>query len=362
MKRRPTRSTRTREFAELERIRRRLTIALAALVIVTGIGIIGFSIIGGRGHSLVDAIYMTVITLTTVGFGEIIDMSHNPAARLFTVGLLLVGMGIVAYAVPMLSAFVIEGQMLHIFTRRRMETLIGRLTGHVLVCGNTPAAEHLAEELVRTDRRLVVVTPPGTASPAFERLGNIPRIEGDPSDDATLLEAGIDRAAGIVACMDHDKDNILVALAARRLAPRARIVAATESRDTEAKLRTVGADAVVNPSRIGGLRMASELVRPHVVSFLDRMLRDERSSLRVEEITVPADSPAAGRPLRWLGIDDMDGAMLVALRRDPSGEYEFKPSPQTTVAAGMTLIVMADADGRQRVVRRLATNRRSHGV
>ena len=195
--------------------------------------------------------------LTTVGYGEIIDMSHNPAARLFTVGLLLLGMGVVAYTVPMLAAFFIEGQMLHIFARRRMDRLIDRMTGHYIVCGRDAATWYVAGELRDSGRQVVLIVPSEQAAgEAFERLGDVPRIVGDASEDDVLREAGVERAGGVVTCMESHKDNVLVALAARRLAPTARIVASTESPDTEAKLRTAGADAVVSPSRIGGARGA----------------------------------------------------------------------------------------------------------
>ncbi len=353
---------RRRETARLEeflRVRRRLGQALLALVLVTAAGIVGFAIISGGRHSLIDAIYMTVITLTTVGFGEIIDMSNNPAGRLFTVGLLLVGMGIVAYTVPMLAAFLIEGQLLHIFARRRMDRDIGRMTGHFIVCGETAAAWYVAEELERSGRSLVVVAPTeGASEDAHEKLGDVPRVVGDPSDDEVLQEAGVERAGGIVVCMENDKDNVLVTLAARRLAPNARIVASTESREAEGKLRTAGANAVVSPSQIGGLRMASELVRPQVVSFLDQMLRDPRTSLRVEEIAVPDESPAIGRTIGFLNVNELDGSVLLALRTQ-EGQVLFKPAPDTPLERGAILIAMVDAAGRSRIEQRLRSGRLS---
>src|SRR3990170_4856102 len=240
------------KVAEFNRIRRRLEQAFAALIVVTVVGVVGFSIIGQGRYSVVDAAYMTVITLTTVGFGEIIDMSQNPAGRVFTIGLLLVGMGIVAYAVPLGAAFLIEGQLNHIFARRRMDKQIDRMAGHHVVCGDIAATWYVAEELERSGRPFVLVVPTEAAlSEALGKLGEVPHIVGDPMDDHTLLAAGIDRCGGVVVCMESDKDNVLVALTARRLASGARIVASTESQDTEIKLRTAGADAVVSPSRIG---------------------------------------------------------------------------------------------------------------
>jgi len=340
------------EAAEFYRIRRRIRMALGALVLVMMIGVLGFVLIGGAQHGLVDAIYMTVITLTTVGFGEIIDMAGNPTARVFTIALLLVGMGIVAYTVPMVAAFIIEGQLHHIFSRRRMQKSIAELSGHFIVCGDTEASWYVAEELLRTRRAAVVVAPTGEAlADARDRLGEFLGLEGDPSNDDTLLAAGIERAAGVVFCMDNEKDNVLGVLTARRLAPSARIVASTEHAGTEAKLRTAGANAIVSPSRIGGLRMASELVRPTVVTFLDRMLRDQEASLRIEEVTVPPETRLEGRRLDSLQFGEA-GAVLLAVRSPETGEFTFNPSADTEIVPNMTLVVMAHADGHERLKKR----------
>ncbi|HEX9728683.1 MAG TPA: NAD-binding protein [Gemmatimonadales bacterium] len=339
--------------AEFNRLRRRLRLAVGALVLVTGVGVLGFVLLGRGSHGLIDAVYMTVITLTTVGFGEIIDLSGNPAGRLFTIALLLIGMGIVAYTVPMLAAFVIEGQLHHIFRRRRMQNSIAQLSDHYVVCGDAAAGWYVAEELVKSGRPTVLVVPTEEMlEAALNHVGEVPAVTGDPSEEGVLLTAGTDRAAGIVFAMKEDKDNVLGVLTARRLAPKARIIAATERSETESKLRSVGADAIVSPSRIGGLRMASELVRPKVVSFLDQMLRDKGGSLRVEEVVVPTDGTGAGKTVEALGFRDLDGTVLLAARH-PDGRFEFKPPPDTVLEPGMALIVMADAAGRERLVQRL---------
>jgi voltage-gated potassium channel len=329
-------------------------LALGAVVLVLAIGVLGFLIVGGGGHGIVDAVYMTVITLTTVGFGEIVDMSQMPAARLFTAALILVGMGIVAYTIPMLAALMIEGQLHNVFARRRMEKKIAEMSDHSIVCGDTTATWHVAEELTRTRRGVVVVVPDDEAlSDVRNRFGDIPAVVGDPSDDQTLLDAGIERAAGLVFAMASDKDNVIGVLTARRLASTARIVAATEEPETEAKLRMVGADGVVNATRIGGLRMASELVRPAVVTFLDKMLRQKGGTLRVEEVTVPTDADVADRTLASLKIENIPEALLLAVRMPQTGEFDFKPPSSTPLEAGMTLVIMAEPDGLEKLRKRL---------
>jgi voltage-gated potassium channel len=321
-----------------------------ALFVVLTIGVIGFRIIGGEQHTLIDAIYMTVITLTTVGYGEIIDMSNHPGGRVFTIVLILMGMGIVAYTVPMLSALVIEGELHHLFARRRMGRKIGAMRDHFIVCGDTAGASYVAEELARSGREVVFVAPTENAlEDVSEMLGDLPGLVGDPTDDEVLTAAGVALARGVVAAMLEDKDNILVVLAARRLAPNARIIASTTVIETESKLRVAGADGVVSPSRIGGLRIASELMRPTVVRFLDEMLRDRRADLRIEEISLPGDLTPDRRHVSDLWSSEVSGVVLLAVRQPVGGAFEFRPPVTTTLQPGMTLVVMTDREGRERL-------------
>jgi len=336
-------------------------LALGALVLVTAVGVLGFTLIGGGSYGIIDAIYMTVITLSTVGFAEIIDMSQMPVGRMFTVILVLVGMGIAAYTIPMLAALMIEGQLHNVFARRRMEKTIAEMERHHIVCGDTTATWHVAEELTRTQRGVVVVVPDEEAlDVARSRFGDIPAVVGDPSNDQTLVSAGIERAAGLVFSMASNKDNVIGVLTARRLAPNARIIAATDEPETEAKLRVVGADGVVNPTRIGGLRMASELVRPAVVTFLDKMLRQKGGTLRVEEVTIPAGADVGDQTLGSLEIDDIPGALLLAIRLPKTGDFEFKPRAETVLEPGMTIVVMADPAGLDRLRKRFRSATGAH--
>jgi voltage-gated potassium channel len=342
----------TARFQEFDRLRRHLAWALGMMLILILVGVVGYSLLGGPGHDLVDAVYMTVITLTTVGFSEVIDLGASPGGRIFTIVLLLVGMGIFAYAVPMLAAFVIEGHVLHIFARRRMQKSIDAMNGHHVVCGDSGASWFVTEELRKTGRPVVMVLPDAeTLAEAQNRLGDVPYVLGDPTEDDVLRAAAVGRAAGVVAAMHGDKDNILVVFTARRLAPQARIVAAVENPGQEPKLKQAGANAVVSPYRIGGLRIASELVRPTVVSFLDTMLRDRTEGLRVEEVTIPKDSHCVGSTVSELQVHELAGAVLLAIRRPGESAFVFDPAPSFELEAGMVLVVMVDAEGRSRLER-----------
>jgi voltage-gated potassium channel len=226
------------------------------------------------------------------------------------------------------------------------------LSGHTIVCGDSGSTWFVAEELLRTDRSVVLVVPVEEDLDLVRQLfGDVPALVGDPSDDDVLIAAGIERADGIIASMDVDKDNVLVVFTARRLAPKVRIIASLENPSVEAKLRVAGADAVVSPSRIGGLRIASELVRPKVVTFLDKMLRDESAGLRVEEIDVPEDGAFIGKTLAEVDVHTVAGAVLLAVSREGDEHFAFDPDPSTRVEQGMTLIVMVDAKGRERLQR-----------
>ena len=345
---------RTVRQTEFERMRRQLSLAALSLVLLMLVGTVGYAQFAAEGQGLVDAFYMTVITLTTVGYGETINLEANPAGQMFTVALLLGGMGIVAYTVPLIAAFLIEGHFINAFTRRRMQKKIEAMSGHHIVCGGTPSALHVAGELIRTERAVVLVAPSAEeAEEAIRQLNDIAVVVGDPSDDDILLQAGIERAAGVVTCVGSDKDNVIVSLTARRLSPSVRIVGSADQPQNEAKMRTAGANAVVSPSRIGGLRMASELVRPTVVSFLDTMLRDKEQSLRVEEVAIP-EGYASDRTIGSLGVEEISDALLLAVVPAAGGRFEFNPPPERAAEPGMRLVVMVSAGGREALERHLA--------
>jgi voltage-gated potassium channel len=253
-------------------------------------------------------------------------------------------MGGVAYFVTTATAFLLEGQLGHVFRKRRMEKELSRLSGHLIVCGSGQTALYTAKELVAVQRSVVLVADrPEEASRAQTELPDIPVVVGDPAKDEVLLTAGVQRAAGLVACTDSDKENLVVTLTARQLNPTIRIVTRVIEVEGEPKLRRVGADAVVSPNFIGGLRMASELIRPNVVTFLDVMLRDRERNLRIDEIRIPEGSPSIGVPLNALGLDRIPGALLMA-ERESDGSWHYNPPRNEKVTAGMVLIFLGSPD------------------
>lgn len=322
----------------MKELRVRLLGGLVFMTGVTVLGTVGFHIIDPEA-GWVRAFFMTAITLTTVGFGHEVELASN-GAFIFTAFLILLGMGGVAYFVTTATAFILEGQLGHVFRKRRMEKELSRLSGHLIVCGSGQTALYAAKELVSVHRSVVMVADrPEEASRAQTELPSVPVVVGDPAKDEVLLTAGVERAAGLVACTDSDEKNLVVTLTARQLNPAIRIVTRTVEVEGEPKLRKVGADAVVSPNFIGGLRMASELIRPTVVSFLDVMLRDRERNLRIDEIRIPEGSHSIGVPLNALGLDRIPGALLLA-EREADGSWHYNPPRNEKVRAGMVLIFL----------------------
>ncbi len=330
---------------QLADVKRRLVTAALAVLAVFAVGVTGYSLIGHGKHRFLDSLYMTVVTLTTVGYSEIIPMEDKPGGRIFTMVLILFGMGILVYFASTITAFFVEGQLEHVFWRKRMRQAIADLRDHVIVCGAGVVAGHCIEEMQRVRRPVVAVIPHGAELPRIAEDRDLARVEGDAADEEVLLEAGIQRASGLVAALESDRDNVLVILTGRQLQAGLRIVAMLVDPRNEPKLRRAGADSVVSPFEIGGMRMASEMIRPMVVTFLDTMLRDTDRNLRVEEIVVGRGSPAIGRAVADLRIDDTPGLMLIALVESSRQKWAFKPDARTTVREGATLIVIGDPSG-----------------
>ncbi len=324
---------------ELRLLRVRLAGAALFMVAVTVVGTIGYRVID-PDVSVVDAFYMTAITLTTVGYGEIVNLEGNPGGRVFTALLILVGMGAALYFVSTATAFVVEGQLGHVFRRRQMEKNIRNLSGHLIVCGSGATAVYTTQELLAVQREVLIVCPDANQVGWLDReLPGVPKVLGDPTLDDVLKAAGVDRAAGIVACTDSDKENLVVSLSARQLNPEIRIVSRVVDIDAADKIRQVGADAVVSPTHIGGLRLASELIRPTVVSFLDLMLRDKDRNLRVDEVGIAEGSAAIGSTIGGLQIDEVSNALLMAYK-SADGDWHYNPPATRIVEPGSVLILM----------------------
>lgn len=323
-----------------------------SLISVLIIGTTGYWFIGKGQYAVLDCLYMTVITIATIGYGEIIDMSGNPSGRVFTIFIALFGIGTLTYILSNFTAFIVEGELNETFRRRKMEKIIKKFKDHYIVCGIEGVGFHIVSELYDTKRPHVIVDiDRKKIEKILEMFHERVYIEGDATDSDTLLKAGIMEAKGLFAVSGDDNQNLVISLTAKQLNPNIRVVARCHDLKNMEKMKKAGADAVVSPTFIGGLRMASEMIRPTVVSFLDIMLRDKEKNLRVEEITVP--EPFVGKTVADLQLKRYPNVLLLAVRT--KDDWIFNPPDDYVIKPQNALIFMSTTQERQEIERIFST-------
>lgn len=324
----------------------RLSKALGAVIIALTIGTLGFWLISGEQASVGDCLYMTIITLSTVGYGEVIPM--NGAARVFASVLIIFGMGSLIYFGSTVVAFWIELDMKHARRRRKMDKEINHLKKHVIICGAGTTGSHVLREIVASRTPFVLIDNDESRIRELELSLELDHqkflyIVGDATEDRVLEKAGLIHAGGLVASLPSDKDNLYIILSARQSNPSLRIVARATEKDAPQKMKKAGADSVVSPNFIGGLRIASEMLRPQVVEFLDVMLRDQSQATRIEQVTLPDHSPLIGRRLAETNIRKAADVLVIAIRSS-SGQYIYNPGPNTVLTERAVLVVLGSMD------------------
>jgi voltage-gated potassium channel len=324
--------------------RKRIYVAVVMFAVVFLAGVGGFKVFGGKDWSLIDSVYMTVITVATVGYGEVHDLSGNLPARVFAVVYILISLGTIAFAVTSITAFIVEGELKNILGRRKMEKEIAKLRDHFIVCGGDETALTIIRELHQTKKDFVVIEPSKERIDRILVSYPILYIRGDPAEDEVLKQAGVERAKGVLLSLPTDEANLFVTITVRNLNPHIRIVAKGIDVKSHGKMRKVGADYVVSPTDIGGMRMASQMLRPAVVTFLDTMLRDKEQGLRVEEVEVKMGSTLAGKTVGDSGIRSKTRALLVAIKRGGETGYDFNPADASVINEGDALIFIASPD------------------
>jgi len=309
---------------------RRIEFALLAVLGVMIAGTVGYLLLG---FSLLDAVYQTVTTITTVGFREIHPLTA--AGKIFTIVLILAGVGTALYAFGVVLETLVEGHLRQHLGRRRMEREIARMTGHAIVCGWGRVGRAVGEYLAGQGTQVVVVDndPERAATVPY------PALTGDVTDDDVLHKAGIMRARALVAAINTDAENVYVTLSARALRPDLVIVARARTEASEPKLLRAGATRVVNPQRIGGQRIAAAALQPNVVEFLDVVMHDGSMEFRLEEVQVRTGSRLAGRTLRETSQSDSTGALVLALRSS-DGTFITNPPLTSKVEADSVLIAI----------------------
>lgn len=306
------------------------------------LGTLGYMAI--EGWSAVDSIYMTIITLSTVGFREVHSLSA--VGKLFTSVMIILGVGTLAVVVTRMTEAILERGL---FRRQRMIREINRLRDHVVVCGYGRMGATVVDQLKPRGVKLVIVDRDPETCERLDEAG-LKYIRGDATDDATLIEAGIDRARSLATVLEHDSDNLFVTLTARKINPALTIIARSSSRKNDVKMLAAGATRVLNPYFNGGRLMAQQLLHPSVTEFIDAISTWDDSEISLEEVQVAPGSSLIGQALRDAPIRREMDVIVVGVRAHEGG-MQFNPPPDLLLAGGDTLVVLGHRENLRRLAR-----------
>lgn len=324
----------------------RLIAIWISLVVVFLAGIAGYMII--EGWTFFDAVYMVIITLASVGFSETHPLSFS--GRIFTMFLIIFGMGTLLSGITSLTAFLVEGKLSELFKRKKMNKRVGSLNHHYIVCGAGNIGRNIIDELDKTERSFVVIDLNPSVCKALEEKGVL-HVVGDATDTDVLKSANIENAKGLFCALGSDADNLLLIMTARGINPEIRIITRAEKRESTEKMMRAGANGVVMPQFIGGMRMASEMVRPAAVTFLDKMLKGKEGTIRVEDVAIASQSELIGRKLKDCPFTGTEGILLVALGK--GDRYIINPSGNETLE-NSDIMVFIGQEKELQTIRRLA--------
>lgn len=314
---------------------RNIVFAAVMLALVLSMGTAGYMIL--EEWNFLDSLYMTVITISTVGFSEVNPVSNQ--GRILTMTILISGLGVLGYVVGTLTRTLVEGQLLEVMGRKKLERQIQKLKNHYIICGYGRVGRIICEEIKKSKPTpLVVIDKDSTLTPKIEEDGYLYFL-GDATREECLMKAGILSAKGVATALDSEADNVYITLTARGLNPDLFILARAGRRGSEKKLERAGANRVVSPHQIGGFRMAQALLRPHVTEFIDFAFTDLDTNLGMEEIPVRPNSKLSDISLVDSGIRQQFDLIIVAIKK-ATGEMLFNPASHTRIQIGDTLIAL----------------------
>jgi voltage-gated potassium channel len=294
----------------------------------------------GRDWHLLECLFMVIITLSTIGYGDWLHIQGLALAEVYTMFLALAGVGVPAFIISNITALIVEGTVGDTFRRRRMQQEIAQMNGHVIVCGAGGTGEHCIEELLKLKRTFVVIDRDEERLKDLQHgLGAFTYVVGRAEVDEVLQEAGISRATGLLCCLSDDKDNLFITISARVLNPELRIATKGVDDHVRRKMAIAGANSVVSPTAIGGLRLVSELLRPATVSFLDTMLR-EKTSVRFDELVVQRGSQVAGKTLAGIDLRRIADVLIVAARHPGVENFIYNPKSDFVLEADCVVVVL----------------------
>ena len=318
------------------RSEKHLIISFVLTLLIVGFGTAGYMVI--EGWEIIDAFYMTIITMGTVGYDEVHEISET--GRLFTVLLIFFGVGYFVYLAGVVVQFMVEGRMRTILGRRRLDKKIDRLKNHYIVCGYGRIGRVLCKNLQRKPLDLVVIEKDRELIPVMDE-DKVLYVCGDVSDEANLIKAGIKRAKGLVAVLATDADNVFLVLTARQLNPDIHIVARACHAGSKSKLQAAGANNVESPYEMGGESIAQRILRPTVTNFLDLAFAHKRKDIQMEEIPVSPSSVLTNVMLKDSGIRQRFNLIIIAIKKSDDSML-FNPSFETLIKAGDTVIAVGE--------------------
>ncbi|NOX24882.1 MAG: potassium channel protein [Deltaproteobacteria bacterium] len=324
---------------------KKILLGLAAFILIIAFGVLGYMAL--EHLSFLDALYMTVITITTVGYREVAPL--DPAGKIFTIVLIIVGVGFVLYVFGKFTETIVEGGLRKALGRINMDKKLANITAHYIVCGYGRIGKIICDSFRGAGRSFVVIDN----NP--ERLAQIVHdgilfVEGEAADDENLVKAGVERAQGLVSVVSSDADNVYITLSARELNPKLLILSrASGHKGADTKLRRAGADKVISPYDIGARQMANMILRPNVDAFLDLTVGANKLGLLLEEIVIPASAPFVNCSLADSGLRRDYDVIVVAIKRKADGGMIFNPSYIVTIGPEDTIIVLGDRNNIERL-------------
>lgn len=303
-----------------------------------------YYIIGGGQWSLFDCFYMTVISITTVGYGEIMDFSQNQLGRAFSIVVVIWGYILLVYFVSVLSELLVTGEIKKFFKTRRVRKMVDKYENHYILCGYGEMGKNVAREIIASYRQLVIID----SNPEIDEIvhktleKDVPTISGNASDEEVLISAGIKKASGLVLALPEDKDNLFILVTAKSINPDIFIATKVVHEHNSSKFKKAGAAKTISPSKIGGLRLASEVLRPTVTNFLDVMLRDKQKNLRIDEIELVDGMDCINRTLQESEFRNKTNVLIMAVAFT-NDDFIYNPPADHKLEIGQKLIVLGES-------------------
>ena len=322
---------------------RHLLLAVLLALCILFLGATGYMMI--EGWDFLDAVYMTVITLTTVGYGEIHELSR--IGQLYTILLIFIGVAFCLYVAGSVVQFMVEGQIRTLLGRRSLDKKIDQLKNHYIICGYGRIGRVLCNQLKRKPIDLVVIDKNRELIPILDE-DKVLYLSGDATDEANLNKAGIQRAKGLIAVLATDTENVFLVLTARQLNPDLYIIARASQDESKSKLQAAGANKVESPYEMGAVSMAQRIIRPTVTNFLDLAFAHKRKDIQMEEIPVNSSSDLVNVMLKDSGIRQRFNLIIIAIKK-PDGSMLFNPSFETVIEAGDTVIAVGQEGNLQKL-------------